>query len=73
MERTQKQTAVEWLVSKLLNGKPLMPSLIEQALAMEKEQIIAAYQAGDGDAYNLDDTDKWAEQYYEETFRGVDD
>ena len=33
-----KQTAVEWLVDELLDGKLLMPSLIEQAKAMEKEQ-----------------------------------
>ena len=41
-----KQTAVEWLVDELLDGKLLMPSLIEQAKAMEKEQIIDAYDKG---------------------------
>ena len=35
-----KQTAVEWLVDELLSGKPLMPSLIDQAKQMEKEQIM---------------------------------
>ena len=38
----QKQTAVEWLVDELLDGKLLMPSLIEQAKEMEKQQIIDA-------------------------------
>lgn len=33
-----KQTAVEWIVDELLRGKPLMPSLIDQAKEMEKEQ-----------------------------------
>jgi hypothetical protein len=37
-----KQTAVEWLVDELLDSKPLMPSLIEQAKEMEKEQMRSA-------------------------------
>ena len=41
-----KQTAVEWLVDELLSGKPLMPSLIEQAKEMEKEQIEDAFNEG---------------------------
>jgi hypothetical protein len=35
-----KQTSVEWFVSELLNGKPLIPSLIEQAKEMEEKQIL---------------------------------
>ena len=35
---------------------------------MEREQIETAYQAGDGDAYNLEETKTWAEQYYTETY-----
>jgi hypothetical protein len=34
----KKQTAVEWLIDELLNGKILIPSLIEQAKQMEKRQ-----------------------------------
>ena len=41
-----KQTAVEWLVDELLSGKPLMPSLIERAKQMEKEQVIYAFNDG---------------------------
>ncbi len=37
-------------------------------LQMEKEQIETAYQAGDGDAYNLEQTKIFAEQYYNETY-----
>jgi hypothetical protein len=45
----KKQTAVEWLVEKL----PIMDKygshyvdILQQAIAMEKEQIIAAYREG---------------------------
>ena len=55
------QTAVEWLVDELLDGKLLMPSLIEKAKAMEKEQIKDAYDEGDIQLVN-------AEQYYNQTY-----
>ena len=62
----QKQTAVEWLVDELLDGKLLMPSLIEQAKEMEKQQIIKAHK--EGNKHN-----GWAlrhehEQYYNEEY-----
>ena len=41
-----KQTAVEWLVDELLSGKPLMPSLIEQAKEMEEELLFEYWQGG---------------------------
>ena len=44
---SKQQTAVEWLVHELLDGKPLMPSLIEQAKQMEKHQIIKAFAESD--------------------------
>jgi hypothetical protein len=34
----------------------------EELLSVEREQIEKAYQAGDGDAYNLEETKTWAEQ-----------
>jgi hypothetical protein len=43
---------------------------LEQAKEMEKQQIETAFQAGDGDAYNLKETKTWAEQYYNETYGG---
>jgi hypothetical protein len=66
-----KQTAVEWL-EKQLDSTQLywLKDWIEQAKAMEKEQIEEAYQAGDGDAYNLEETKTWAEQYYKERYGG---
>jgi hypothetical protein len=64
-----KQTAVEWLVDELLSGKPLMPSLIEQAKQMEKKQIEDAYLIGlIHDWTKVSATQ--AEQYYHETYGG---
>jgi len=40
------KTAVEYLVEELLSGKPLMPSLIEQAKEMEKNQNKYFYDHG---------------------------
>lgn len=60
-----KQTAVEWLVDELLEGKLLMPSLIEQAKEMEKQQIIDARENG---FYSKENWKGDSEQYYNETF-----
>ena len=67
MER--KQTAVEWLEEQYYESQgKLTRHDFEQAKQMHKEQIETAYQAGDGDAYNLEETKNWAEQYYNETY-----
>jgi hypothetical protein len=71
------QTAVEFLIDEMQKRLPEfyahfmmdMDSVYDQAKAMEKEQIETAYQAGDGDAYNLEETKTWAEQYYNETYK----
>ena len=61
-----KQTAVEWLEKQFVKLEStigvhgVMYEFIEQAKAMEKEQIIDAFQAGDDRVM--------AEQYYNETF-----
>ena len=59
-----KQTAVEWLVEQLKENNMLTfdewTELVEQAKAMEKEQIIEAYCNGDD---NIS-----AQQYYKETY-----
>jgi len=76
---TQKQTAVEWLFNQLLLKNPNLLGFgdyLEQALAMEKEQIVDAHgkkvsrtlEQGT-DVYEI----RTGEQYYKETFRGVDD
>ena len=70
-----KQTAVEFLVNELLDGKPLMPSLIEQAKKMEKQQIMDARQDGYESTYaEYGETPKCYldgsnEQYYNENFK----
>lgn len=60
-----QQTAVEWLVEKLMKGE-LMNSpeeLIIQAKQIEKEQIVKAWMATDNELQRLA-----AEQYYNETY-----
>jgi len=48
MSATKKQTAVEWLMDKLPHSiESWYSKQIEQAKAMEKEQICTAYLAGD--------------------------
>jgi HEPN domain-containing protein len=64
-----KETAVEWFVKELFKKIDYIqvdPKLIEQAKAMEKEQIVEAYWDG---ACNWDN-EKTAEQYYNETYGG---
>ena len=68
-----KQTAVEWLVEKLdQNFDYVADTIIEQAKAMEKEQIIDAYGHGQNNGY-VYAFDKAItinrEQYYNETFK----
>ena len=71
-----KLTAIEWLLENLIS-EPYSEKDFEhnkncwdKAELMFEEQIIDAYQAGDGDAYNLEETKTWAEQYYNETYGG---
>ena len=71
-----KQTAVEWLQEQLnpdmktMRGN-IIQDLLEQALAMEKEQIEDAYTEG----YDIRDSrgdlsdNPTSEQYYNETYK----
>ena len=71
MERMEKQTAVQWLVEQwpILESQ-LPPWLIEQAKAMEKEQIINARINGDLNGMCIAKLAKEkAEKYYNETFK----
>ena len=64
-----KETAVEWFVKELFKKIDYIqvdPKLIEQAKAMEKEQIVEAY----WDGACIWDNEKTAEQYYNETYGG---
>jgi hypothetical protein len=61
-----KQTAVEWLATYLKGITSLnCDEVIEKAKAMEKEQIINAYDEGEYDCGCNGDS----EQYYNETFK----
>jgi hypothetical protein len=62
-----KQTAVEWVLQKILIENGIVNSDIEQAYKMEKEQITEAFK--EGNLYH-----GWAlkhepEQYYNETYK----
>ena len=59
-----KQTAIEWLYDQIENYGKCIYEVIEQAKAMEKEQIKDAYYNG---KYNNVSRDT-AEQYYTDTY-----
>jgi hypothetical protein len=65
----KKQTAVEWLVEQVnsdcLNSTFIRPNIINAALAIEKEQIIEAYE--DCSTNELGELFT-GEQYYNETY-----
>jgi hypothetical protein len=68
----KKQTAVEWLIEELgeyfpheIGGIHLM---VDKAKAMEKEQIIDAYDAGLFDGSMDDVNDRIYKKYYTETY-----
>ena len=67
MERMEKQTAVEWLVEQLDNttifSKYVFLEIIEQAKAMEKENIKIAFN------YGLCDLGMEADEYFDNTFK----
>ena len=67
----EKQTAVEWLVGKLsITFQTMYSEEIEQAKAMEKEQIIKAFCEGyDHDGDNYDGAEI---SYYNRTYKGGD-
>ena len=73
-----KQTAVEWLVGKIINkqngtfdGFPVLSldEIFKKAKEMEKMQIKEAYMSAL--PYNLDysDYDKYSNKYYKETYK----
>ena len=59
----KKQTAVEWVLQKILLENGIVNSDIEQALKMEKEQHEMTF----NEALN-ENSSRWFEKYYEETF-----
>lgn len=75
-----EQTAVEWLESMLNNWDVLVPELkkaiIEQALAMEKEQIVQAHGNKQKTKSNPDSIVTFGytytgEMYYNQKYKGI--
>ncbi len=68
-----KQTAVEWLINEIIAKdwwylpESMKQDIIEQAKAMEKDQIIEAVEDGQRTDFYVKYYD--AEQYYNETFK----
>lgn len=71
MTQEKNQTAVEWLINELVKkGFPIEKhgiDLYQQALAMEKEQIVNAHLTGLIYPLEIEAT-KQAQQYYNETY-----
>jgi len=63
----EKQTAVEWFYQRILAKD--IKEVYEQAKAMEKEQIVKAFNEGMSNSvdYFANGTDE-SEQYYNETY-----
>ena len=78
MSATKKQTAVQWFADKIndiiFDGlRERVELLKNEAKAIEKEQIMDAYEQGESDGYkqfiiNIDKKYQSAEQYYNETY-----
>lgn len=73
-----KQTAVEWLVENLdIIWEEKIIDLVEQARAIEKEQIIEAYSEGQNTPYEYSEDNEinWYDgpQYYKETYESKTD
>ncbi len=68
----KQQTAVEWLVEKIQNNIhhtiKIPIEYFEQALEMEKEQIIDAYNQGSLDTYKKEPKNGQGTKYYNETY-----
>jgi hypothetical protein len=71
-----KQTAVEWLLERWPILQSQLPSsIIKQALEMEREQIVDAWNDGDyAYFYSIEGKEfEDGDEYYEEKFGGQDE
>ena len=62
-----KQTAIDWLYDQIENKGKCIYEVIEQAKAMEKEQMVLIYKAALQDGFNGELFE--FEKYYNETFK----
>jgi hypothetical protein len=65
-----KQTAVEWLIERLMNGQ-VDNKMLETAKEMEKQQIIDAFEKGyeNGACVNDEESIYHGRNYYNKTFK----
>ena len=78
-QRTEQQTAVEWLREAIEynlymhpSNTDWLPSLVEQAKELEKKQTIYAYKHGQSNGYNYRGTGNGyigPEDYYNQTHK----
>ena len=61
-----KETAIQWLLEELDNGRPLTYKLIEQAKEIEKQYIKDAFIIGVNNGLH---GYKTSEEYYEKTYK----
>ena len=65
----KKQTAIDWLINQVEDYIGLIPvDIIDQAKAMEKQQIIDACNLQRNDYRGMPTYNKSGEQYYNETY-----
>ena len=74
IRKTMNKTAVGWLINEIenKNGKEFSSyytEFIQQALELEKQQIIDAYKQGQYDGDDMRETD--AEQYYDLIYKNI--
>ena len=65
----KKQTAIDWLINQVEDYIGLIPvDIIDQAKAMEKQQIIDACNLQRNDYRGMPTYNKSGEKYYNETY-----
>lgn len=68
--KNKKLTAVDYIYQKLQSECliDIANTLFDQAKAMEKEQIKDAYMVCDNDSGTFEESEEYAEQYYNRTY-----
>lgn len=69
----EKQTAIDWLTKKLWDefGMAFSNNILEQAKALEKQQIVEAYQDGRSDQHSKEPKfyNRNSEYYYSQKYK----
>lgn len=67
---SKKQTAVEWLAAVVSEMRYVSTDVLNQALEMEKQQLVDAWDDGAYGGGQFTTTHDNSEQYYKETYEG---